>query len=124
MGNNQLLFSVTKKDLDIQYFRSGGPGGQAQNKKSTGVRIIHRASGAVGESREHRSQEANRKAAFHRMVESKVFQNWIKITAAAKAKGFQDIEEQVDKEMRESNIKTETFDVEKNSWVAAESQGK
>lgn len=52
----ELAFSVTIKDCTVQTFRSGGKGGQNQNKRDTGVRIIHRPSGAVGESRQHRTQ--------------------------------------------------------------------
>lgn len=73
----QLLFSVTLKDCDVETFRCGGPGGQNQNKRDTGVRIIHRASGARGESREHRTQLENKKAAFRRMAESAVFRAWV-----------------------------------------------
>jgi protein subunit release factor B len=36
----KLVFSVTSKDLNIQTFRSGGKGGQNQNKVNSGVRII------------------------------------------------------------------------------------
>ena len=36
----KLLFSVGKKDLDIQTFCTGGPGGQNQNRKKNGVRIV------------------------------------------------------------------------------------
>lgn len=48
----ELLFSLTKKDFRIETFRSGGKGGQHQNKTDSGVRIVHLESGAVGESRE------------------------------------------------------------------------
>ena len=74
----ELLFSVTKKDLEIQTFCSGGSGGQHQNKVETGVRIIHKESGAVGEARDSRSQHANKKAAFLRMVNSPKFKLWQK----------------------------------------------
>jgi protein subunit release factor B len=33
------LFSITKKDFKIQTFRSGGKGGQHQNKTNSGVAI-------------------------------------------------------------------------------------
>lgn len=71
------LFSVTLKDCDVQTFRSGGPGGQHQNKTESGVRIMHKESGAVGESREERSQLQNKKAAFKRMVAHPKFRFWI-----------------------------------------------
>jgi hypothetical protein len=75
--NRKHVFSVTAKDLRIDTFRAGGKGGQNQNKVNSGVRITHDASGAVGESREHRDQLQNKKAAFKRMTESKEFQSWI-----------------------------------------------
>ena len=74
----ELVFSVTLKDCDVQTFRVGGHGGQKVNKTSSGVRIIHRASGAVGESRETRSQFQNKKIAFRRMAETEKFKLWVK----------------------------------------------
>jgi len=73
----KLVFSVTAKDLRIDTFRAGGKGGQNQNKVNSGVRITHDASGAVGESREHRDQLHNKRAAFQRMTETKEFKSWI-----------------------------------------------
>lgn len=72
------VFSVTIKDCDVQSFCAGGKGGQHQNKTETGIRIVHRPSGAVGESRETRSQLTNKRAAFTRMAQSKKFQDWAK----------------------------------------------
>lgn len=72
------ILSVTIKDCDVQTFRAGGKGGQHQNKTETGIRIVHRASGAVGESRETRSQLTNKRNAFARMVRSEKFQTWLK----------------------------------------------
>lgn len=60
----------------MQTFCAGGPGGQHQNAKQTGVRIIHKESGARGESRTERSQKQNKKAAFGRLVKSAAFMNW------------------------------------------------
>lgn len=71
------LFSVTLADCDVQAFAAGGPGGQHQNTSNTGIRIIHRESGARGESREERSQYLNKKAAFRRMVAHPKFKVWI-----------------------------------------------
>jgi protein subunit release factor A len=67
----ELLFSVTKKDFDIQTFTVPGPGGGGKDTSNTGVRLIHRDSGAVGEGREHRSNSKNREAAFKKLVNSK-----------------------------------------------------
>ena len=72
------LFSVTKKDLKIQTFKSGGKGGQHQNKTDSGVRIVHKESGAVGECRNHKSQYQNKKEAFRRMTEYPKFMLWVR----------------------------------------------
>lgn len=69
MKERELLFSVTKKDFRIYTFRAGGKGGQKQNKTSSGVRFTHIESGAVGESREERSQHRNKEIAFKRCVD-------------------------------------------------------
>jgi protein subunit release factor B len=73
MERRHRILSVTIHDCEVQTFRSGGKGGQNQNKRDTGVRIIHHPSGARGESREERSQLQNKRAAFRRMVESQRF---------------------------------------------------
>lgn len=67
------VLSVTIKDCDVQTKRGSGAGGQNRNKRDTAVRIVHRASGAVGESQEERSQLQNKRTAFRRMAESLKF---------------------------------------------------
>lgn len=79
--SRELLFSVNIKDCEVQTFRAGGKGGQHQNKRDTGVRVIHHPSGARGESREHRSQLQNKKAAFKRMAESHAFRYWVAVVS-------------------------------------------
>jgi len=68
------ILSVTIADCDVQTFRCGGKGGQNVNKRDTGVRIIHRASGARGEARDERSQLQNKRLAWKRMATSPQFQ--------------------------------------------------
>lgn len=77
MTDRQLLFSVTLKDCETQTFRCGGNGGQNQNKRDTGVRIIHPPSGARGEARDERSQLQNKRLAFRRMAQSALFRAWV-----------------------------------------------
>jgi peptide chain release factor 2 len=50
---------IRPDDLDRQTFRSGGPGGQHQNKTESGVRYIHLPTGIAAESRSERSQHKN-----------------------------------------------------------------
>ena len=63
-----LIFSATRKSFRVDTFRSGGPGGQNQNKVESGVRIVHIPTGLKGESREERSQHANKRKAFERLA--------------------------------------------------------
>jgi peptide chain release factor 2 len=50
---------IKPEDLERQTFRSGGPGGQHQNKTESGVRYIHKPTGIAAESRSERSQHKN-----------------------------------------------------------------
>lgn len=74
-----LLFSVTRDDLDMQTFSVSGAGGGGKDTSNSGVRLIHRVSGAVGEGRETRSLTQNRRAAFKRLVKTEKFKKWHKI---------------------------------------------
>lgn len=110
------LVSVTKDDFELQTFRAGGKGGQGQNKRSTGVRLIHKASGARGEARDERSFDQNRKNAFSRLVETKEFKNWLKIETSRALGNEVAIEEQVRRAMNPKNIRTEVKD-DNGRWV-------
>jgi len=116
----QPIFSVTKNDFDIQTFRSGGKGGQHQNKTESGVRIVHRESRAVGESRTERSQHQNKKYAFRRLVASGKFQVWLKRKIWEVGKKI-NLEEEVEKWIQNKYLKTEGK--ENGKWVPIENEG-
>lgn len=90
----------------MQTFRCGGPGGQNQNKRDTGVRVIHRASGARGESREERSQLQNKRVAFTRMAKSPEFNRWVRLRHAQIAG---DIDAAVREAMKPENLEVEYY---------------
>lgn len=103
VSDRELLFSVTLDDCRVDTFRSGGKGGQNQNKRDTGVRVVHEPSGAVGESREERSQLQNKKAAFRRMVESPQFKFWVAMERKRLETG-KTLEQRVEEWMRPENL--------------------
>jgi protein subunit release factor A len=82
MKNKTLLFSVTMKDMEMQTFTVPGPGGGGKDTSRTGVRLIHPASGAVAEGREHRSVDRNRKDALKKIAEHPKFKAWHKLECA------------------------------------------
>ena len=108
------IISITKKDFEIQTFRSGGPGGQHQNKTDSGVRLIHKESGARGESRNHKSQLQNKKEALKRLSETKDFKLWLNRRINEIETG-ETIEKQVEKAMSPENLKIEIK--ENGKWI-------
>ena len=115
-----LLFSLSHKDFELQFFRCPGKGGQNVQKVESGVRIKHIASGAVAESCVHRTQGQNKELAFNILCKRKEFLAWHKLECARRLLNYQSItkmiEDGVDKALNLKNLKFEVKD-EQGRWT-------
>lgn len=116
MKKKELIFSVTRKDLTVQTFRSGGPGGQHQNKTESGIRITHKDSGAVGESRNHKSQYQNKRTALKRLASDQRFRLWVHRRVWEITEG-KTLEQRVEEQLVSKNLKIEIVG-EDGRWEA------
>lgn len=108
-NNREHVLRVTISDCEVQTFRAGGKGGQNQNKRDSGVRVIHHPSGARGESREGRGQLENKKIAFGRMARSYDFNQWVEEMHLKKDR-LLSVTQMVDNMLRPENLEIEYYD--------------
>jgi peptide chain release factor 2 len=71
--DDSISIEIRPDDLKRDTFRSGGPGGQHQNKTESGVRYTHLPTGIAAESRTERSQHKNDANAM-KLLKAKLYQ--------------------------------------------------
>ncbi len=110
----ELLFSVTSKDLEIQYFSGTGAGGQYRNKHQNCVRMQHKESDVLVTGQSNRERQVNLKEAFTNLVNHPKFKLWHnkKVNECLSGKT---IEQKVEEMMREENLIIEGKD-ENGKW--------
>ena len=117
MKERKKAFSITERGFKIQTFRAGGKGGQHQNTCDSGVRIIHRESGAVSESRSERSQYQNKRLAFKKLVKTNKFKIWLNRKVFQLDVKEKEMKEKVNRWLGEENLKVEV--IQNKKWVEA-----
>ena len=109
----ELLFSVTKDDLDVDWFSGTGCGGQYRNKHQNCCRIRHKDSGAIATGQSQRDRVSNLKEAMENLTKSPKFKTWVKVRVGEVTGEKADIEAKVDRAMR--HLKFEVKD-ELGNW--------
>ena len=110
----ELLFSVTKKDIKVDYFSGTGAGGQHRNKHQNCVRLHHYASGALATGQSNRERKSNIREALRNLVKHPEFRMWQACRTQEILTGKR-LEDVVDEMMIPANLKIESN--EDGKWV-------
>ncbi|MBU6415518.1 peptide chain release factor 1, partial [Patescibacteria group bacterium] len=96
---------IRPEDIDIDFFRSSGPGGQNVNKVETAVRLTHIPTGVVVTSQHGRSQAKNREHAMT-LLKTRLLDSRKQKEAASRA---EERKEQIGTGDRSEKIRTYNF---------------
>lgn len=101
----EVKIDIKPEDLEIEFYRSSGPGGQNVNKVETAVRITHKPSGLVVSCQSERSQFKNREKALE-LLKTKLYEaKWTE----SQGKLSEERKKQIGSAERAEKIKTYNF---------------
>ncbi len=93
-----------EREVEVEFFKATGPGGQHRNKRETAVRLRHLPSGVVVTAVERRSQARNLDVAYERLAAKLEEMNFVPVerkptkpSRAAKEKRLEDKKKQASK---------------------------
>lgn len=96
---------INPQDIETEFFKSSGPGGQNVNKVETGVRLIHKPSGVVVSCQSGRSQYQNREKAME-LIKTRLYEaHW----TTEQGKLSEERRQQIGTADRSEKIKTYNF---------------
>lgn len=95
---------IKEEDLEWSFMRAGGAGGQSVNKTSSAVRLVHKPSGLVVNSRTERKQAQNRQIALE-LLRSQLWQ----IEEDKKQAQIGEARSNIGRNMRAEKIKTYNY---------------
>ena len=110
----ELLFSITRRDLQLTYFSGKGAGGQHRNKHQNCLRLFHPDSGVRVTGQSHKERRANIKEALGNLIAHPKFMMWHRRKVQEVLEG-KSIDKKVEEALDPKNLKIECY--QDSQWI-------